>query len=115
MPAFLVALPGIIGAAASAVGSSIVGGLAAIGGGSAVAGAGIVGSTAATIGSSVAAATRKAPEMPQAPTPEPAQATAAVATERKQLQQKAGYRSTLLTNQLSNYSANPGGKTLLGQ
>jgi len=75
-----------------------------------------VASTAATIGTSVAAANRPEPKI-EAPTaaPEAAQATAAVATERKQLQQKAGYRSTLLTNQLSQYSANPGGKTLLGQ
>jgi hypothetical protein len=110
---FLAALGPILGAIGSA---ATGGGLAAGSIGGIVAGGAVVASTAATVGTSIYSAVKPGPKMPDAPaTPEPAQATAAVATERKQLQQKAGYRSTLLTNQLSQYSANPGGKTLLGQ
>jgi hypothetical protein len=108
MPPVLAAIGPIIASIGSAIGGVTAGGLATA-----------AATTAAVAGaaSSIVSATRKAPEAPKSPlTPDQdPKVTGAVATERKQLAQKQGYKSTLLTNQLSQYSANPGGKTLLGQ
>lgn len=93
---------------------------AAIGGGSAAAGVATAIGTAATVaaaGTSIAQATKAPPKMggPEAVNPpDAAQATAAVAQERTRTAQRSGYRSTMLSSQLAQYSANPTGKTTLG-